>query len=81
MSRYKIYKPEQYIGELNLLALERRIIIRELKKTQSREETAKLIRCSLRGLADKIHQHQILLKEWITEGKKRSEYKQREVKK
>ena len=62
--RTKIYTPEEYIGELNLIALERRILIRELIKTQTHKGASELMKCSDRAIADKLYSHQIKESEW-----------------
>lgn len=64
MPRSRVYREEEYKGEFNLVALERRILVRELKKTQSQTAAADLIKCSARAIADKIYSHQIQDSEW-----------------
>lgn len=64
MCRGKIFTEADYTGEFNLLALERRILIRELKKTQCQYKAAKLIKCSDRAVGDKILAHKISPSEW-----------------
>lgn len=49
---------------LNLINLERRIIIRELKKTQYCRDAAKLLKFSTRTLSRKINDHNIKREEW-----------------
>ena len=58
------FKKKDYIGELNLNALERRIIVRELKKTQQIKGAIILLNFSERGLSRKIEAHQITKDEW-----------------
>jgi hypothetical protein len=60
----KIYTDADYVGELNLLKLERRIIVRELSRTQMISRSAKLLKFSERGLYLKILSHQIKKSEW-----------------
>ena len=59
-----VFKPEDYEGELNLNALERRIIIRELKRTQKMIKAVELLGFSARSLDRKIDAHQIKKEEW-----------------
>lgn len=59
-----IFQPKDYEGELNLNALERRIIIRELKKTQRLNKAFVLLGFSLRSLLRKVEAHQIKDEEW-----------------
>jgi len=59
-----IYTPEDYIGELNLIALERRIIIRELLKTQRMNKAADLLKFTSDGLRNKLRAHSINKHEW-----------------
>ena len=44
-----VFKPEDYEGELNLNALERRIIIRELKRTKKMIKAVELLGFSARS--------------------------------
>lgn len=60
----KIYTDNDYVGELNLLKLERRIIVRELVKTQMISRSAKLLKFSAVGLSLKMINHQIKKSEW-----------------
>lgn len=59
-----IYTAADYIGELNLMALERRIIIRELSKTQRMNKAAELLRFTSDGLRNKMKAHSIKTSEW-----------------
>ena len=59
-----VYKPEDYIGELNLAAMERRIIIRELTKAQGHEKASVSLNLSLRTVFRKLLSHQIKDSEW-----------------
>lgn len=59
-----IFQPQDYVGELNLNALERRIIVRELKKTQRMNKASELLGFSTRSLDRKIKGHQIKEEEW-----------------
>lgn len=61
-----VLQPADYIGELNLNAMERRIIIRELKKTQDLDKALILLKFSLRTMFRKILAHQIKKSEWQT---------------
>lgn len=62
-----IFQPEDYEGELNLNALERRIIIRELKKTQRFNKAVALLGFTTRSLERKLKAHQIKDEEWKKE--------------
>lgn len=68
-----IFQPEDYIGEFNLNALERRIIVRELTKTQMLTKASVLLKFSERTIDNKIKAHRIEKSEWKTErhGKRR----------
>jgi len=59
-----IFTPEEYEGELNLNALERRIVVRELQRTQRLTSAAVLLRFSERSMDRKIKAHQIKDSEW-----------------
>ena len=54
-----VFQPQDYQGELNLNAMERRIIIRELKKTQRQNLAVALLGFSDRTMDRKIKAHQI----------------------
>lgn len=59
-----IFQPEDYEGELNLNALERRIIVRELKRTQRFNKAVVLLGFTTRSLERKLKAHQIKDEEW-----------------
>lgn len=56
-----IYKESDYnTGKFNLLAMEKRIIIKALKKTKgNKREAAKLLEITERNIHDKVKQHSI----------------------
>lgn len=62
-----IFQPEDYEGELNLNALERRIIVRELKRTQRFNKAVVLLGFTTRSLERKLKAHQIKDEEWKKE--------------
>lgn len=64
MQQEHLFTPKEYEGEFNLLTLERRIAVRELKKTQTIHAASKLLGFSMRSLFRKMNQHQILRSEW-----------------
>lgn len=70
-----IFQPEDYEGELNLIALERRIIIRELKRTQRFNKAVVLLGFTTRSLERKLKAHQIKDEEWKTEKTNTNKFK------
>ncbi len=59
-----VYKEEDYQGEFNLISLEKRIMVRELTKTQYAKRAAVLLNFSERSMERKMKAHQIQLKDW-----------------
>ncbi len=59
-----VFQPEDYQGELNLNALERRIIVRELKRTQRFNKAVALLGFTTKSLERKLVAHQIKEEEW-----------------
>ena len=49
-----VFQPEDYQGELNLNALERRIIVRELKRTQRFNKAVALLGFTTKSLERKL---------------------------
>ena len=70
-----VFQPEDYEGELNLNALERRIIIRELKRTQRFNKAVALLGFTTRSLERKLKAHQIKDEEWKAEKPITSKFK------